>query len=100
MTNVSITVDLSTVGKRLRYVRDSRLFLSRPKLADLMGIPPTTLKNYELDYREFGSKEAMEALWRVPGLSSYATWILSGTTAIPAQINPVEAPVEEQKIAA
>ena len=28
--------------------------LSRPKFADLLGVPPTTLKNYELGYREVG----------------------------------------------
>ena len=40
-------------AKRLRQLRE-QLKLSRPKFADLLGIPPTTLKNYELGYREIG----------------------------------------------
>ncbi len=82
--------DLTTVGKRLRYVRDEKLEISRPAMADLMGIPPTTLKNCELDYREFGSKEAMAALWTAPAIAPYAIWILSGGVTVPVQINPLE----------
>ncbi|MGY4020127.1 helix-turn-helix domain-containing protein, partial [Aeromonas salmonicida] len=40
-------------AKRLRQLRE-QLALSRPKFADLLGIPPTTIKNYELGYREIG----------------------------------------------
>lgn len=82
--------ELTTVGKRLRYVRDETLEISRPAMADLMGIPPTTLKNYELGYRDFGSQAAMASLWSVPALSPYAVWILYGSVAVPAQINPLE----------
>lgn len=82
--------ELTTIGKRLRYVRDKKLDISRPAMADLMGIPATTLKNYELDYREFGSKDAMAGLWSAPALAPYAVWILSGSVAVPAQINPLE----------
>lgn len=79
-----------TIGKRLRFVRDSALQLSRPKLADIMGIPPTTLKNYELGYRDFGSTEAQNALWSAEQLKPYAVWILTGGTEVQAQRNPVE----------
>ncbi|HGE8241112.1 helix-turn-helix domain-containing protein [Aeromonas veronii] len=81
---------INTIGRRLRFVRDTALELSRPKLADLMGIPPTTLKNYELGYRDFGSTEAQNALWSVEQLKPYAVWILTGKTEVPAQRNPVE----------
>lgn len=41
-------------AKNLRVFRERYAKLSRPKFADLLGIPPTTLKNYELGYREVG----------------------------------------------
>jgi len=36
---------------RLRHMRED-LGLSRPKMAELLDLPATTLKNYELGYRE------------------------------------------------
>jgi putative transcriptional regulator len=87
---IQISSKFDTIGKRLRFVRDSALQISRPKLADLMGIPPTTLKNYELGYRDFGSTEAQNALWSVEQLRPYAVWILSGSSSVPEQRNPVE----------
>lgn len=36
---------------KLMRLRNS-LGLSRPKMATLLGVPPTTLKNYELNYRK------------------------------------------------
>lgn len=90
MKHETALTDLTTIGKRLRYVRDQKLNISRPAMADLMGIPPTTLKNYELDYREFGTKEAMASLWAAPAIAPYAVWILSGAAVIPVQVNPVE----------
>lgn len=82
--------DLTTIGKRLRYVRDKKLDISRPAMADLMGIPATTLKNYELGYRDFGTQGAMNGLWTAPAIAPYALWILSGSVAVPVQLNPLE----------
>lgn len=82
--------ELTTIGKRLRYVRDKKLDISRPAMADLMGIPATTLKNYELGYRDFGTQGAMNGLWTAPAIAPYAVWILSGAAVVPAQINPIE----------
>jgi transcriptional regulator with XRE-family HTH domain len=45
---------LVLVSKRIRQFRES-LALSRPKFADSVDVPPTTLKNYELGYRSTGS---------------------------------------------
>lgn len=45
--------NIVTVGKKIRQIREA-VGLSRPKFADLLGVPPTTLKNYELGYREVG----------------------------------------------
>ncbi|PKQ81884.1 transcriptional regulator [Aeromonas sobria] len=52
-------------AKRLRMLREL-LNLSRPKFADLLGIPPTTLKNYELGYREIGG-----GLFLLTGIKPY-----------------------------
>ena len=45
--------NIVTVGKKIRQIREA-VGLSRPKFADLLGVPPTTLKNYELGYQEVG----------------------------------------------
>ena len=37
-------------GKRVRQVRE-HFGVSRPKMAKYMGVPATTFKNYELNYR-------------------------------------------------
>ena len=39
-----------TLCQKLRRVRD-HLGVSRPVFAEMLGIPPTTLKNYEMAYR-------------------------------------------------
>lgn len=77
-----------TIGKRIRYVREHIMAITREELANLMAIPPTTLKNYELDYREFGTQAAMAALWSVPVLQSYAMWIFSGSNELCEQLIP------------
>lgn len=40
-----------TLGFRVRCVREA-LAMSRPKFAELLGVPQTSLKNHELCYRE------------------------------------------------
>ena len=62
--------------KRLRQLRE-RLGLSRPKFADLLGIPPTTLKNYELNYREIGGGTLL-LLAQHPELSAHFHWLVTG----------------------
>jgi transcriptional regulator with XRE-family HTH domain len=52
--------------------------LSRPKFADLLGIPPTTLKNYEKGYREIGSGLFL-LIANHNELNEYAIWLLNGT---------------------
>lgn len=46
-------VDINSWALRIRMIREA-LDLSRPKFAELIGVPATTLKNYELGYREVG----------------------------------------------
>ncbi|MCJ7976486.1 helix-turn-helix transcriptional regulator [Aeromonas veronii] len=63
-------------AKRLRQLRE-QLNLSRPKFADLLGIPPTTLKNYELGYREIGGGLLL-LIANHPGLTQYTGWLMTG----------------------
>lgn len=62
--------------KRLRKLRE-RLGLSRPKFADLLGIPATTLKNYELNYREIGGGTLL-LIAQHPELSVHFHWLATG----------------------
>lgn len=66
-------------AKRLRQLRE-QLNLSRPKFADLLGIPPTTLKNYELGYREIGGSLLL-LIANHSILGSYSQWLLTGIDA-------------------
>ncbi len=46
------------------------------KFADLLGVPPTTLKNYELGYREVGGA-FLVALAHHPDLHKFTLWLLA-----------------------
>ena len=79
------------MGKRIQQVRQC-LGLSRPKFADLLGVPPTTLKNYELGYRGT-SGHMLGQLAAQPKTASYVLWVISGETGSPqsvptADLNP------------
>ena len=63
-------------AKRLRQLRE-QLKLSRPKFADQLGIPPTTLKNYELGYREIGGGLFL-LIANHPELKRQVDWLLTG----------------------
>ena len=63
-------------AKRLRQLRE-QLKLSRPKFADQLGIPPTTLKNYELGYREIGGGLFL-LIATHPELNRHVDWLLTG----------------------
>lgn len=62
--------------KRLRQMRE-HLGLSRTKFADMLGIPATTLKNYELSYREIGGGILL-LIAQHPELSAHFTWLATG----------------------
>ncbi|ART79570.1 helix-turn-helix domain-containing protein [Oceanisphaera avium] len=70
--------DTSLVGKKIRQIRES-MGLSRPKFAELLQVPPTTLKNYELGYREVGGA-FLVALAQHPDLHKYTLWLLTDHT--------------------
>jgi len=84
-------MNLSTlsVGQKIRLIRET-VGLSRPKFAELLGVPPTTLKNYELGYREVGGA-FLVALARQEQLHRFTLWLLSDKTAPEiGQISPAE----------
>lgn len=61
-----ISAGMMETSKRIRQFRES-IELSRSKFSDALGVPPTTLKNYELNYRTTGS-EFLVAVGRVYGV--------------------------------
>lgn len=63
--------------RRLRKLREA-LGLSRPKFAEKLGIPPTTLKNYELGYREIGGGLILQ-IANHNELNEYVIWLMNGT---------------------
>ena len=81
-SNLTIPPLNDACRKRLRQLRE-RLGLSRPKFADMLGIPPTTLKNYELNYREI-SGGTLLLIAKHPELSAHFAWLMTGQKAEPA----------------
>lgn len=75
-SNEAIALLNDQCRKRLRQLRE-RLNLSRQKFADLLGIPATTLKNYELNYREIGGGTLL-LLAQHPELSIHFQWLTTG----------------------
>lgn len=55
-------VDFNSWALRIRMMREA-IGLSRPKFAELIDVPPTTLKNYELGYREVSWEFVNKVLW-------------------------------------
>lgn len=70
---------------RLRHLREI-LGLSRPKFAEKLGIPPTTLKNYELCYREIGGGLFLKVA-NHPELMVHTFWLLTGAGPLPSGPN-------------
>ena len=83
-----------SVGQKIRHIRET-MGLSRPKFAELLGVPPTTLKNYELGYREVGGA-FLEALAHQEQLHKFTLWLLSDKIAPEiGQISPAEYVVQK-----
>ena len=68
-----------SVGQKIRQIREV-IGLSRPKFAELLSVPPTTLKNYELGYREVGGA-FLVSMASHPQLHQFTLWLLSDNTA-------------------
>ena len=83
-----------SVGQKIRHIRET-MGLSRPKFAELLGVPPTTLKNYELGYREVGGA-FLVALAHQEQLRKFTLWLLSDKIAPEiGQISPAEYVVQK-----
>ena len=79
MTN-SVTADMTLLAAKLRRVRE-HLGLSRPPFASMLGIPMTTLKNYELGYRD-SSAEVLLIVANHHELKSYLPYLLDQTVSV------------------
>lgn len=88
-SNLTIPPLNNACRNRLRLLRE-RLGLSRPKFADMLGIPATTLKNYELNYREIGGGTLL-LIAQHPELSTHFIWLTTGQVA---EQLPVDTPTE------
>lgn len=64
---------ISVTAKRIRLLREA-LQLSRPKFSALFDMPYTTLKNYEMGYREVGGSFLI-AIGKVLGADALL-WIM------------------------
>lgn len=63
----------------------AHLSLSRPKMANLLSIPPTTLKNYELHYRKAPASLLMKVN-QVEELKQFTTYLID--SSIPVESLP------------
>lgn len=86
MTNK--TEQLSTVGGRLKFLREDLLDLSRPVFGALVGIPAPTIKNYESLDRQ-PSVSLAHRLEQCTATANYTDWVIHGTVERPVQIDPV-----------
>lgn len=68
-------------GHKLRAIRET-LNLSRPAMAELLGVPPTTLKNYELMYREAFPQSISSKMLEVGKLKDYVAYLISPTAKV------------------
>lgn len=63
------------LGQRIRTVRES-MEMSRPDFAAMLGIPETTLKNYELGYRTAVPASLLLALLHNKRTAEYSDYLL------------------------
>ena len=77
------TPELPVLAAKLRRLRE-HLGMSRPAFAELLGIPPTTLKNYENGYREAIPASVIVTLANTELTANYTTYLVSNAVAIDA----------------
>lgn len=68
------------IAIRLRVLREQFMSCSRPLFADLIGLPPTTIKNYELGYREVSATLLSAVTVRLGQGAGF--YLLTGSTAL------------------
>jgi len=75
------TPELPVLAAKPRRLRE-HLKMSRPAFAELLGIPPTTLKNYENGYREAIPASVIITLANTASTACYVPYLLSNTAAV------------------
>lgn len=72
-----------TLCQKLRRVRD-HLGVSRPVFAEMLGIPPTTLKNYEMAYRVSVPASLIIKIANHPELRHYTSYLTNESVTVEA----------------
>ena len=72
---------ITPLAAKFRRLRE-HLGKSRPAFAEMLGIPPTTLKNYELGYREAIPASLLLTIYNKPELANYANYLLDDTKTL------------------
>ena len=75
------TPELPVLAAKLRRLRE-HLKMSRPAFAELLGIPPTTLKNYENGYREAVPASVIITLANTASTACYINYLLNNAAAV------------------
>ena len=70
----------SMLAQKIRRLRES-MNMSRPEFAEMLSVPPPTLKNYELGYREVGGA-FLVALANTPETASHIHSLLLTTVSV------------------
>lgn len=76
-----MTPELPVLAAKLRRLREY-LTLSRPAFAELLGIPPTTLKNYENGYREAVPASVIVTLANTASTANYIPYLLNNSASV------------------
>ena len=79
-----------TLCQKLRRVRD-HLGVSRPVFAEMLGIPPTTLKNYEMAYRVSVPASLIIKIANHPYLSYLINYLIDESVPVERLPDPGEA---------
>ena len=74
----------TVLAHRIQAVRET-LNMSRDAFANLMSVPPTTLKNYELSYRHRVPVSFITRMLEIPELKDYVAYLISPV----AQVNDI-----------
>ncbi len=78
-----MTPELPVLAAKLRRLRE-HLKKGRPAFAELLGIPPTTLKNYENGYREAIPASVLITLANTASTANYVPYLLNNSATVDA----------------
>lgn len=75
------TIEVSPLAAKLRGLREY-LGMGRTAFAELLGIPPTTLKNYENGYREAIPASVIVVLANTPATADFVPALLAHSSPV------------------